>query len=182
VDIVTGETKPIPRDYHAIITHEDLHRLVTVLEMSECCTVDTESSGKDPYGGAVWNIDFSQEGRGVLCPTAAHDLSGIDRSSVVSVLRRLLAGSIKVTGHNLKYDYVLLRKHGIEIANVDLIRCLPLMIALAIQIPESAIPREAVSRGTIKSHGEIVPANQSLLDLPFCEIVDYACTHADMTL
>jgi DNA polymerase-1 len=184
VDIVTGETKPIPSDYHAIITHEDLRRLVTVLEMKECCTLDTESSGKDPHTAELFGISISvKKGEAFYVPTAAHDLSGIDRSSVVSVLRRLLAGSIKVTGHNLKYDYVLLRKHGIEIANVDFdtmlaaYDCFGDSDTLNLQY----LAKRYLGR-TIKSHGEIVPANESLLDLPFRDVVDYACTHADVTL
>ena len=184
VNMVTGETKPRPRDYHAIITHEDLNRLVTVLEMSECCTVDTESSGKDPHTAELFGISISvKKGEAFYVPAAAHDLGGIDRSAVVSVLRRLLAGSIKVTGHNLKYDYVLLRKHGIEIANVDF----DTMLAAYDCFGDSDIlnlqylAKRYLGR-TIKSHGEVVPANQSLLDLPFRDVVDYACTHADVTL
>jgi hypothetical protein len=120
VDIVAGETKPSPRDYHAIITQEDLHRLVTLLEMSECCAVDTESSGKDPHTAELFGISISvKKGEAFYVPTAAHDVSGVDRDTLVSALRRLFEGRIKVTGHNVKYDYVLLRRHGIKIANVD---------------------------------------------------------------
>lgn len=183
-NIVTEETKPGPRDYHAIITHEDLHRLVTVLEMSECCTVDTESSGKDPHTAELFGISLSvKKGEAFYVPATANDLSGIDRSTVVSSLRRLLEGGIKVTGHNLKYDYVLLRKHGIKIANVEF----DTMLAAYDCFGDSDVlnlqylAKRYLGR-TIRSHGQVVPANKSLLDLPFRDVVDYACTHADVTL
>jgi len=36
----------------------------------------------------------------------------------MAVLREVFEGRIKVFGHNLKYDYVLLRRNGINIANI----------------------------------------------------------------
>src|SRR5205814_2358121 len=116
-------------------------------------------------------------------PTTAHDVSGVDRNALVSTLRRLLEGRIKVTGHNLKYDYVLLRKHGIRIANVQF----DTMLAAYDCFGDSDVlnlqylAKRHLGR-IIKSHGEIVRADQSLVDVPFRDVVDYACTHADVTL
>jgi len=184
VNVVTGQSNPGPQDYHAIVTHEDLRRLVTVLEMSGCCTVDTESSGKDPHSAELFGVSISvKKGEAFYVPTAVHDLGGVDRDTVISALRRLLEGGIKVTGHNLKYDYVLLRKHGIKIVDIDF----DTMLAAYDCFGDSDVlnlqylAKQHLGR-TIKAHGEIVSANDSLMDLPFRVVVDYACTHADVTL
>src|ERR1019366_7049161 len=157
VNVVTGQSKPGPQDYHAIVTHEDLRRLVTVLEMSGCCTVDTESSGKDPHSAELFGISISvKKGEAFYVPTAVHDLGGVDRDTVISALRRLLEGGIKVTGHNLKYDYVLLRKHGIKIVDVDF----DTMLAAYDCFGDSDVlnlqylAKRHLGR-TIKAHGEI---------------------------
>src|SRR5260370_38824244 len=88
--------------------------------MSGCCTVDTESSGKDPHSAELFGISISvKNGEAFYVPTGVHDRGGVDRETVLSGLRRLFEGGIKGTGQNLRYDYGLLRKHGIKIVAVD---------------------------------------------------------------
>jgi DNA polymerase I len=173
-----------PREYHAITTYEDLERLITVLDMSKCCALDTESSDKDPNSAELFGVSISvRKGEAFYIPTIAHDLNGVDRDTAVSALRRVLGGSIKVRGHNLKYDYVLLRKHGIKIANIEF----DTMLAAYDCFGDSDVlnlqylAKRHLGRA-IKSHREIVSANHNLLDLPFRDVADYACDHAEVTL
>jgi DNA polymerase-1 len=184
VNIVIEQTPRRPRDYHAITRYEDLQRLVTVLSMSKCCALDTEASGKDPNSAELFGVSISvRKGEAFYIPTIAHDLNGVDRDAIVSVLRQLLGGAIKVMGHNLKYDYVLLRRNGITIANIDFDTMLAAYDCFGdADVLNLRYLAERHLGKTIKSHGEIVSANQSLLDLPFADVVDYACDHAEVTL
>ncbi len=182
--ITTEQTQRRPRDYQAITTIEDLQRVVTALGKSAYCALDTESSDKDPHTAELLGVSISvKTGEAFYIPTFANDLNGMDRNSVISSLRRLLEGPIKVTGHNLKFDYVLLRRNGIKIANV----CFDTMLAAydcfgdADVLNLQYLAKRLLGR-TVKSHREIVFANQTLLDLPFRDVTDYACDHAEVTL
>src|ERR1022692_1247321 len=182
--IITEDSTLRARQYHAVTTLEGLERLETVLGMSKSCAVDTESSGKDPHSAELFGVSISvRKDEAFYIPMLAHDLNGLDRDSVVSVFRRLLGGPIKVTGHNLKYDYVLLRKNGIKIANIEF----DTMLAAYDCFGDSDVlnlqylAKRHLGR-TVKAYREVVSANQSLLDLPFRDLADYACDHAEVTL
>lgn len=182
--VFTEERKQRPFDYHAIVTLEDLQKLASAVGVSTCCAVDTESSNKDPHTAELFGMSISvKKGEAFYVPLIAHDLNGIDRKTVVSVLCGLLEGPIKVTGHNLKYDYVLLRRNGIRIANVDF----DTMLAAYDCFGDSDILNlqylaKLLLGRTIKSHRNIVSAKHSLLDVPFHGLADYACDHAEVTL
>jgi DNA polymerase I-like protein with 3'-5' exonuclease and polymerase domains len=184
VHILSEQAKRSPKAYHAIVTLENLQRLVTELGTSKCCAVDTESSGKDPHTAELFGISISfKKGEAFYVPTIERDLKGIDRNAVVAALRRVLEGPIKVVGHNLKYDYLLLRKTGIKIANIEF----DTMLAAYDCFGDSDflnlqfLAKRLLFR-TIKAHRDVVCANQDLLDVPFRDLIDYACEHAEVTL
>jgi len=183
-NIGTERITPRPREYHAIRTNEGLERLASMLNKAEFCAVDTESSDKNPHSAELFGISISvRKGEAFYVPTVAHDLKSVDRDAVVLVFKRLLGGSVKVTGHNLKYDYVLLRRNGIKIANIDFdtmladYDCFGDSDVLNLQY----LAKRHLGRN-VKSHRDMVSANQSLLDLPLDDVADYACDHAEVTL
>ena len=50
------------------------------------------------------------EGQAFYVPPTERNLRDVSTASIIDVLRRLLGSHVKVVGHNLKYDYVLLRR------------------------------------------------------------------------
>ncbi len=120
VRLVPQAIQPSSHNYHVIMTEVDLERVAAELSMSGCCAVDTESSGKDPHSAELFGVSLScKAGEAFYFPALEQDLKGVDRGKIMSVLKKLLEGPVKVFGHNLKYDYVLLRRNGINIANID---------------------------------------------------------------
>jgi len=178
------QSNPRPRDYQAIIAPEDLQRFVTVVGMAKSCAVDTEASGKDPHTAELFGVSVSvNKGQAFYIPAVAPDLHGLDRDTVISVLRTILEGPIRVTGHNIKYDYVLLRRNGIKIANVSFDTMLAAYDCFGdLEFLNLQYLAGRLLGVTVKSHREVVSANSSLLDLPFSDVANYACAHADVTL
>ncbi|MCI0620649.1 MAG: hypothetical protein L0387_03090 [Acidobacteria bacterium] len=87
------------------------------ISSAEFCAIDTESSDKDPRKASLFGVAFSvREGHAFYVPIIQADLHGISTDSLLKELRQLLAKRVKVVGHNLKYDYVLLKRYGIQIA------------------------------------------------------------------
>ncbi len=177
-------SKRSSQDYHAIATPEDLQRLVTTLKASECCALDTESSDKDPHVAELFGVSFSvRKGEAFYIPVLESDLSSIGRDTVISALRTVLEGSIKVIGHNLKYDYVLLRKNGIKIANFHFDTMLAAYDCFGDwDFLNLAFVAKKILGKEITSYREVVGKKQSILDVPFKDLLMHACADADTAL
>ncbi len=177
-------TKQNLLDYRAIVTQEDLRSLVAILAASKVCAVDTESSDKDPHAAELFGLSFSvKKGEAFYVPVIESDLNSINREVVISALKAVLEGSIKVVGHNLKYDYVLLRRNGIKIANVHFDTMLAAYDCFGdwdfLNLP--FVARKLLGK-EITSYKEVVGERQSILDVPFSELMAHACSDADTAL
>ena len=169
--------------FHVIETDTNLQSAVAELLASQCCAVDTESSGRDPHSAELYGISIScKHGEAFYIPTLEQDIEGVERVRTMAVLRGVFEGPIKVFGHNLKYDYVLLRRNGINIANIGFDTMLAAYDCFgdADFLNLQYLAKRLLGR-TIKAHKDIVGPSGSLLDVPFYGVVHYACEHADAT-
>ena len=181
---VPQATKQRSPNYHGIATEADLQRIAEELKTSQCCAVDTESSGKDPHSAELFGVSIAcKHGEAFYIPTLEQDLKGVEGGRTMAVLRNLFAGPIKVFGHNLKYDYVLLRRNGINIVNIGF----DTMLAAYDCFGDSDflnlqyLAKRLLGR-VIKAHKDVVCTGHSLLELPLPDVVHYACEHAEVTL
>jgi DNA polymerase I len=184
VPLVRQEVNLGSPNFHVIKTEADLQSAVAELCASRCCAIDTESSGRDPYSAELYGMSIScKHGEALYIPTLEQDIKGVERSRIMAVLRELFEGPIKVFGHNLKYDYVLLRRNGINIANIGFDTMLAAYDCFgdADFLNLQYLAKRLLGR-TIKAHKDIVGPSGSLLDVPFHGVVHYACEHADATL
>jgi DNA polymerase-1 len=184
VPVVGTSISQSPRSYQAITTVADLERVVSQLSTSACCAVDTESSGKDSHSAELFGVSISgKEGEAFYVPMFEHGPKWFEPTAIASVLNKLFQGSIKIFGHNLKYDYVLLKRSGINIGHIDF----DTMVAAYDCFGDSDLlnlqylSKRLLGR-TIKAHKDMVREGQSLLDVPFQNVVNYACEHAEVTL
>lgn len=155
-----------PARYHAIKTEADLERVVSQLTTSACCAVDTESSGKDPHSAELLGISISgREGEAFYVPIFESGPQRIEPTTIALVLNKLFQSSIKVFGHKFKYDYVLLRRKGINVGHIDF----DTMLAAYDCFGDSDLNLQYLSKGllgrTIKAHKDIVREGHSLLDV-----------------
>ena len=184
VPVVGAAIGQSSRSYHAITSEADLERVVSQLSTSACCAIDTESSGKDPHSAELFGVSISgKEGEAFYIPMFEHGPKWIEPTIIASVLNKVFQGSINVVGHNLKYDYVLLKRNGINIAHIDF----DTMLAAYDCFGDSDLlnlqylSKRLLGR-TIKAHKDIVREGHTLLDVAFQDVVYYACEHAEVTL
>lgn len=182
--ILPTTNKPSSEHYHAVQTPEVLQRLVTKIEASEYCAVDTESSDKNPHTAELYGVSLSvKKGEAFYLPTLDFHLQQLELDTVLSALRTMLEGKIKVVGHNLKYDYLLLRRYGINISHFYFDTMLAAHDCFCdwelLNLPFVA---GKILGKKIKGYSDIVEKTQSFLDLPFRELVEHACADADTTL
>jgi DNA polymerase-1 len=95
-------------------------------------------------------------------------------------LREVAQFRTTFVGHNLKYDYVVLRRHGVDLSKLGF----DTMLAAHECFHDweffnlKHLARVLLGK-TIKKYGEVVKDHKSLLDVPFQHVVHYACEDAD---
>ena len=98
-------------------------------------------------------------------------------------LKKLFKERTRFVGHNLKYDFTLLRRNAIEPPAV----CFDTLLAAHdcygdldfFNLPYLA--QKLLGR-RIKAYKDIVPKEKTFLELPFEEMKEHACTDADVAL
>ncbi len=176
-------TRPSPC-YQAVTTPDAIRSLVARLASAAICAVDTESSGKDPHQAELFGVAFSvKSGEAFYLPVVAEDLEGAgDRNLVLGAIRDIFSSGTKFVGHNLKYDYVLLRRHQCEIPNFHFDTMLAAHECFGdwglLNLP--FVANRLLGR-EVKSYKDIVPEGQTFLDVPFKELLLHACEDADVT-
>lgn len=170
--------------YEAVQDKEGLRRLEETLGESELCALDTESDDRDPRRATLLGVAFSaRKDEALFVPLLERDLKGISPSDVFAALNRILTKRLKVVGHNIKYDALLLRRNGIKINNIHF----DTMLAAYDCYGDwdffnlSFLAEKLLSR-RIKSYREIVGKHETFLDLPLKEMRDHACQDADAAL
>jgi DNA polymerase-1 len=171
-------------DYKAVRTRTDLADLERIIKGAKVCSVDTEASDKDPRNAVLYGVAFSvRERQGVYVPLIKTDLDDISSGEVRTRLAKLFNGKTKFVGHNIKFDYLILHKHGIRVRGIYFDTMLAAQECFGdwefFNLGE--VVRRLLGK-TIKRYGDIVDKEQTFLDVPFKDLVEHACTDADMSL
>jgi len=170
--------------YKAIRNEAEMRELQLLVSKSEVCAVDTEASDKDPRSASLFGVALSvKAGEAFYVPLTEADLEGTSPEATKAYLRRIFAGQTGFIGHNLKFDSVLLRRHGIAIRN----QLFDTMLAAYECFGDweffnlSSLSKKLLGKD-IKRYRDIVGKGETWLDVPFNELRDHACADADITL
>jgi DNA polymerase I-like protein with 3'-5' exonuclease and polymerase domains len=171
-------------NYRAVRTRSDLDELEKMIISAEVCSVDTEASGKDPRNAVLYGAAFSvMDNQALYVSLMQADLNEISPDEVRTRLAKVFAGKTKFVGHNIKFDYVIFRKHGIPLrhAHFDTMLAAQECFGDWEFFNLGQVARRLLGR-TIKRYSDIVEKGQTFLDVPFKDLVNHACTDADMSL
>lgn len=170
--------------YKAIRNDAGMSELVALVSKSEVCAVDTEASDKDPRSASLFGVAFCiKAGESFYVPMTNADLEGTSPIAFKAHLQELFAGRTRFVGHNVKFDCVLLQRHGITIKHVFF----DTMLAAYECFGDweffnlGALAKRLLGTD-IKRYKDIVGEGETLLDVPFNEVVEHACTDAETTL
>jgi len=183
-ELVRAEENPTRPDYRAARTPAELDELQNMVKAAEICALDTEASDRDPRNAVLYGVAFSvRERQAVYVPLIQSDLDRVSQDEVRTRLNKLFRVKTKFVGHNIKFDYLILRKHGMRLRNIHF----DTMLAAGDCFGDwDFFNLGDVSRrllGTkIKRYSEIIEKEQTFLDVPFKDLVEHACTDADMSL
>jgi 3'-5' exonuclease len=183
-ELVRAEEHATRPDYRAARTPAELDELHKMVTAAEVCALDTEASDKDPRNAVLYGVAFSvRERQAVYVPMIQADLGGVSQEEVRTQLNKLFKAKAKFVGHNIKFDYLILRKHGMHLRNMHF----DTMLAAGECFGDwEFFNLGDVSRrllGTkIKRYSDIIENDETFLDVPFKDLVEHACTDADMSL
>jgi DNA polymerase-1 len=190
------QTFPEPPDlsnknYHAIFDLSALSDLIGRLGTAKQFAVDTETTSKDPMKAELVGMSFSiTPGEAFYIPFG-HDYPDaplqLELQKVLRLLKPILENpDIKKIGQNIKYDWMVLKRHGINLSGV----IFDTMLASYLINPSkrahnlNQIAIDFLDHKTI-TYKEIAGKggkNVSFAEIPLEKAVPYSCEDADITL
>ena len=123
-DIVKTDKKQKAIDrkkYYLITNLEEIDSWIKEAEEAGEVAVDTETSSLDPHQADLIGISLSSKiGKACYIPVGHKSKKNIDKDQTLKKLKPLLEDpSIKKIGQNIKFDFIVLFKHGIKITSME---------------------------------------------------------------
>ena len=109
------------KKYKNILKEKDLDKLVDTLNKKSIISVDTETSSLNPQEAQLIGLSVSYDPNvSFYVPVAHKNTENLEISLVLKKLKRILEDpSIRKVGQNIKYDYIVLKKYGIELESIE---------------------------------------------------------------
>lgn len=178
------------KSYRAVLTEEALFRLAATLSGVSCFAVDTETTSTDPMEAALVGLSFAvNDHEGFYVPvghTGPDTPEQLPMARVLDTLRPVLENpSIGKIGQNIKYDLIVLKRHGIRLEGV----AFDTMIASYVLNPAKRahnlddIAMDVLGHKTITYEDVAGKGKNALLfsQVPLDKAVPYAAEDADIT-
>jgi len=179
-----------PKDYRAILETAELSALVEQLQSGGIFAIDTETTSPDPMRAELVGLSFSTESdRAVYIPCGHRYLGAprqLDRAVVLNQLRPVLEDpAARKVGQNIKYDGIVLARHGVKLQGV----VFDTMLASYLLDPAKRahnldqIALDFLDHKTTRFE-ELVGKRKgaaTFAEVPLEEAVPYACEDADVT-
>ena len=170
---------------NTVKTLEELGNLGRYLDGIDAFCFDTETTGMDPITSHVVGLSFAAtEGEAYWVPISKDKTVA---QTQINIFRPIFENeNIEKIGQNLKFDILGLKGFGVEVKG----KLFDTMIAHYLISPESRHGMDYLAEvylkyDTIHIDQLIGPKGKNQLsmgDLPPCDICDYACEDADVTL
>ncbi len=177
------------KDYRLITETGEIEALVSDLEKRDIFAVDTETTAKNPIRADLVGISFSFKTDQAFYIPVGHrktETAQPDKDTVLEMLKPLLENrEIKKVGQNIKYDYIVFYRNGIDMQGIGF----DTMIGSYLDNPSirghslDQIAMNLFGYKTI-SYEELVGKGKNQVgfhELDASLAVNYACEDADLT-
>ncbi len=107
--------------YYLITKPEEIDKWIKEAEDKGEVAFDTETSSLDPHQAELIGISLSSEiGKACYIPIGHDSKKCINKDIVLKKLKNILEDpSVKKIGQNIKFDFIVLFKHGINISSME---------------------------------------------------------------
>ena len=181
-EYATIETKP--HLYQLVSSYFELKLLMQLLESQDSVCFDTETTSLNEMEAELIGISFSwkyETGYFVLIP---NDSEG--KNLFIETLKKFFENdNIEKIGQNIKYDFKVLKKYGIELKG----KLFDTMLAHYLINPDARHNLETLSKNYLgykmipitKLIGKKGKNQLSMIDVPIDDLCEYAVEDADIT-
>ncbi len=114
--------KAVSTTYTFLTDENDIVNLFSQLKAQKTFALDLETTSEDPMRAEIVGVSFAwKDHEAFYVPVGHHDFAQQPAKQVVLThLKPLLEdAAIKKTGHNIKYEYVVLKRNGIVLRGID---------------------------------------------------------------
>ena len=179
------------KKYKAILEMDELAKLSARLKSAPIFALDTETTSQDPMKARLVGLSFAVQANEAFYIPCGHDYLGAPRqlelTEVLKHLRPILEdAAIKKVGQNIKYDWIVLSRHGVNLEGVQFDTMVgsyllnPSKRAHNLdQIAMDFLGHKTIPYQEVTGKGKnAISFNKALLE----KAVPYACEDADITL
>ncbi|MGH2388120.1 MAG: 5'-3' exonuclease H3TH domain-containing protein, partial [Chloroflexota bacterium] len=173
---------------YVIDTEEALRGLIARLDQGREWTIDLETTGKDPISSDLVGIALSTEpGIGYYIPVGHLEGTQLPRAQVLEALRPWFEREdAPKIGHNIKYDLVVLRRHGYDLRGITIDTMIAAYVLNPAQrglgLKDQAALRFGVHMTPITELIGTGKHQRTMAEAPILDSAAYAAADADMTL
>ncbi len=109
------------KSYKSILKEKDLDKLIKDLNEQNIIAIDTETSSLNPLEAELIGISISYaSNNSFYIPLGHKNVQGLKINLVLKKLKPILEdSSIKKVGQNIKYDFIILKRQGIELNTME---------------------------------------------------------------
>ena len=116
-----NNSKITKENYHLIKNEEELQKWLKAAEDKGEFAIDTETNSLDAHQAKLVGISMSHAiGKGCYIPTGHKNFKNLDETKILKIFKPYLEDkSIKKIGQNIKFDYIIFNKRGIDINSLE---------------------------------------------------------------
>jgi len=179
------------KDYQSIMNQDQLSKLISQLEKADLFALDTETTSTNPMLAELVGFSFAVKANQAYYIPCRHNYLGapdqLKLQDVLDKLKPVLENpQIKKIGQNIKYDWIVLERNGINLAGV----VFDTMLASYLLNPSKRahnldqIALDFLGHKTITYEQVAGKGKKAMLfsQVPLDKAVPYACEDADITL
>ena len=178
------EKEEVQKDYRLINTIEKLKEFVKTLQKQKAFAFDTETCNLDTVDPKLAGISFSfKKDKGYYISILSENREIIPKETVISLLKPIFENEdIEKCGHNVKYDYQVLKGYGIEVKGIkdDSMILSYLLNSNLRQHNLDDIARDYLDYTTIKYKDLTMDRKLSFCDLPAEKVYKYSSEDSDI--
>ncbi|MEX0894750.1 MAG: DNA polymerase I, partial [Balneolaceae bacterium] len=172
-------------NYELAVSSSQIRVVVEELKEAERFCFDTETDSSDPMLATLVGISLSaRPGQAWYIPVNVED--ALPENEVCDLLQPLFEedGGVKIA-HNYKYDYIVLNRAGMNIAG----KAFDTMVAAYLLDASQQLKMDSLAKKYLNYEpipiGELIGSGRkkkTMDEIPYRDIVSYACEDADVTL
>ena len=175
------------KNYFLIKSLDEINLWIKDAEEVGEVSVDTETSSLDPHQADLIGISLSSRiGKACYIPIGHNSTENLNKDSVLKKLKPLLEDpSIKKIGQNIKFDFIVLYKHGINLTSMEDTMCMSYVLDAGRNRHNMDTLSEIHLDHKTISFKDLVGSGKKEINFGEVEIEkakDYAAEDADITL